>query len=172
MAVLFLLANAAASMFAEAGCPITVEAFKLAAEEQLGRSVHIDERLTMGRDEVSSRRITALAVAGEKRATVARLAEFSERGRTVPNVGRVILVVDPRGCPNFVYRVAAVQILPFGAMTTLHLSAESPALRDLATWRNAHLQMWRPAISGLSPSDVEKLPVVWQRFDLLYPRAQ
>ncbi len=151
-------------------CAPAVAAFLKQADGALGYRVKIDQQRVMGRDEASSRRIAQLVASGEKRATVARLAEFADH--RPPGIGQTVLATDAQGCPSFLYRVVATQTVPLSAIASWHLMAESPALRDLATWRSAHLKVWAPALSGLSDREVEALPLVWQRFELLYPKAR
>ena len=148
-----------------------VDAFLRRAAAATGALVRIDMARTMGRNQDISRRITEQVLAGEKRATLAREAEFVEKGWQLPRPGQIVLVYDFEGRPSFIYRVVAAQVLPLGSVASWHLMTESPALRDLPAWRKAHLGLWKDAIAGMTPDEVERLPVVWTRFEPVYPAA-
>jgi uncharacterized protein YhfF len=148
-----------------------VDAFLRRAGAATGAPVRIDMARTMGRNQDISRKITEQVLAGEKRATLAREAEFVEKGWPLPRPGQIVLVYDFDGKPSFIYRVVAAQVLPLGSVAPWHLMTESPALRDLSAWRKAHLGLWKDAIAGMSPDAVERMPVVWTRFEPVYPAA-
>ena len=130
---------------------------------------HVDQVRTMGRNADISRRITEQVLAGDKRVTVARLAEFAERGWSVPKAGDIVLVTDFDGQPAFLYRVVAAQVLPFGEVSAAQVAGESPGLRDIDAWRTAHRGSWKAALEGLTPEQVDAVPVVWQEFTPIYP---
>ncbi|WP_136162661.1 ASCH domain-containing protein [Sphingomonas flavalba] len=163
---------AALLLLAAGSAPIgTVDAFlaKARAEASLDR---VSTVRTMGRNADISRRITEQVLAGEKTMTVARLAEFAERGWKVPKAGDVVLVVDFDGQPAFLYRVIAAETVPFAAISAMHVVGESPGLRDVESWRAAHRKAWQAALDGLTPAEADALPVVWQQIAPIYPVAR
>ncbi|WP_235536399.1 MULTISPECIES: hypothetical protein [unclassified Sphingomonas] len=126
----------------------------------------------MGRNEKIARGIVDQVMDGRKRATVARRAEYLDNGWRLPTSGQTLLVYDFSGKPSFIYRVVAAQELPLRSIAPWHLMAESPALRELTTWRTAHLASWKTAIEGLSPEQIDMLPLVWMRFEPIFPIAK
>jgi uncharacterized protein YhfF len=149
----------------------TVEAFLHRASVATGSPVKIDQMRQLGRNKAIARSIVEQVLDGRKRVTVARRAEYVEKGWPLPKVGQTVLVYDFDGKPSFIYRVVATQELPLEAVAPWHLMAESPALRDLSTWRTAHLGAWKGATEGMNPEQLAKLPLVWMRFEPVFPVA-
>ncbi|WP_414902574.1 ASCH domain-containing protein [Sphingomonas flavalba] len=160
---------AALLLIAASGPPAgSIDAFlaQARAEASLDR---VSQARTMGRNADISRRITEQVLAGDKTMTVARLAEFAERGWKVPEAGDVVLVVDFDGKPAFLYRVIAAETVPFSAIGAMHVAGEGPGLRDVESWRAAHRKAWQAALDGLTPAEADALPVVWQQIAPIYP---
>ena len=173
MMALALLALATAQVAQPAPPDVAaIEAFVNQAGAETGAPLKIDETRTMGRNADISRRITEQVLAGQKRVTVARQAEYAENGWLLPEVGQVILVKDFDGQPSFIYRVIDVRNLPLRCVTAEHLEGESPHLRDLAKWRSAHLAVWAAHVKDMDEQQIENLPLVWVQFEPIYPASK
>lgn len=167
----FALLAAAAAASPVAPDEAAIDSFVRQASTALHRPVRIDAMRWMGRNEAVAHAIVEQVMDGRKRATVARRAEYTDNGWKLPQAGQTVLVYDFAGKPSFIYRVVAAQELPLRSMASWHLMAESPALRDLAAWRTAHLGAWKAATEGLSAEQIDALPLVWMRFEPIFPAA-
>lgn len=126
---------------------------------------------SFGRDPVLARRILDLIVAREKTGTFAVDWEFESRPADRPQPGDLYIVTDHEGQPGALIRITATEVLPYRAIDERHIACEGPALRSLGPWRELHWNFWRGVLMPLGREPAEDMPVLWQRFELLYAPA-
>jgi len=114
--------------------------------------------------------LLALVLAGTKTATASALWDYEAEGEDLPTPGALDIVTDGRGVPHALIVTTRVDVVPFGDVDAEHAYLEGEGDRSLATWREVHEQVFTERVAhghGFSAD----LPVVLQRFAVLYPRV-
>ena len=112
--------------------------------------------------------LLALILSGEKTGTFSLPRELDEAG-TMPVPGDHVILVHFDGRPACLVRMDRVETVPFAEIDDQHVDCEGPAARDLAVWRRIHQAYWTPMLADWGEEFCNDLPVVYQRFTLLYP---
>jgi len=118
---------------------------------------------TLGSSEAMFERLLPLILSGEKTGTFS-LGE-------APRVGEYCVITHFDGTPALVWRVTAVDIVPFDAISVAHVQVEGKALRDVEAWRKVHLAAWATQFQGRSRAEIGATPVVAQRYVVIHPQA-
>jgi uncharacterized protein YhfF len=71
--------------------------------------------------------------------------------------------------PRCLIRYDECAVMPFSQVGPEHTAVETAALRDLAAWRKFHRSYWEPVLAARGQAYTEDLPIVFQRFTVLYP---
>ncbi len=124
---------------------------------------------TFGRSAEMADILLALIASGEKTGTFALAAEYQRDSSAQPFQGDHFVVTWFDGRPALVYRVTEVATVPFSGIGPEHVAVEGPNARQVDIWRKIHWPYWSGMLHewGLEPS--EDMPVIFQRFELLYP---
>jgi uncharacterized protein YhfF len=118
---------------------------------------------SFGEDPEMADRLIDLVLSGAKRATTGVEQDYTDQDEPLPQVGELSIILDGAGVPRALVREMDVQVLPFGQVSTAQAVAEGEG--DLEQWRAIHRETF--ARSGYEITD--ETPVVWERFDVLYP---
>lgn len=118
---------------------------------------------TLGSSQAMFERLLPLILSGEKTGTFS-LGE-------APQVGEYCVITHFDGTPALLWRVTAVEVLPFDAISAAHVQVEGEALRDVEAWRQVHLAAWAAQLEGRSRAEIGATPVVAQRFVVIHPQA-
>ncbi|MCK8115729.1 GNAT family N-acetyltransferase [Anaerosoma tenue] len=110
-----------------------------------------------------------LVLAGRKRATAGALWSYEAEGEPLPRPGDLSVVTDWSGTPRCVIRTTSVEVVPFGSVTEEFAAAEGEGDGSLDYWRRAHRAAFEreAVLTGRAPS--EEMPVVCERFEVVYP---
>lgn len=111
-----------------------------------------------------------LVLAGIKTGTASSLWDYEASGDPLPEVGELSIILDGGGAPRAVLETTDISIVPFDGVGADHARAEGEGDRTLAHWRAVHERYWREHSEnprGYAPD----MPVVCERFRLLYPRT-
>lgn len=114
--------------------------------------------------------LAELVLRGPKRATAGLLWEAEGDPNAMPVLGGYSVVTDGNGGePLLVLRTAQVEIRPFAEVDADFAAAEGEGDGSLDYWRAAHWNYFsrRCEVLGRIPS--EDMPVILERFDLVYP---
>lgn len=116
-----------------------------------------------------ARELAELVLRGPKRATAGLLWEAESDPNAMPLLGGYSVVTDGGGAPLMVLRTARVDIRPFGEVGAEFAAAEGEGDGSLEYWRAAHWGYFsrRCEVLGRAPS--EEMPVILERFELVYP---
>lgn len=125
---------------------------------------------TFGDDPELADRLLGLVLAGEKTATSSALVEYELAGEALPRRGDLAIVLDSAGRPAALVRTTAVDTVPFDQVDEDLAAAEGEGDRTLASWRTEHEAYWHRALEPLGAAFAPGMPVVTERFELLYPR--
>lgn len=115
--------------------------------------------------------LLALTLRGEKRAMASALWEFTIDGDPLPQPGDRAIVLDGAGEPRALIRTTEVEIVPFEEVSPEHASLEGEGDRSLGYWRAEHERAWRGTLMHTSYDFDMRMPVVCERFELLFPHA-
>ena len=86
--------------------------------------------------------LTALVLAGGKRATAGLLAEYAEEGEELETVGERLALLDSDGKPRAVVEITAVEVVQFADVTWDFAEAEGEGFASVDHWREAHRRFW------------------------------
>lgn len=115
--------------------------------------------------------LLALVLDGAKTATASSLAELAATGEPMPRTGDLSILLDGAGHPRALIRTTAVTVLPFREVTAEQAAAEGEDDRTLASWRREHERYFRRVLAGTGTEFSPDLPIAFEEFELLYPRA-
>jgi uncharacterized protein YhfF len=115
--------------------------------------------------------LLALVLEGTKTATASALVEFEDAGEPLPRAGDLWIALDGGGHPAVLGRTTNVRIVPFGEVDADHAHAEGEDDCTLATWRAEHERYFRHVLQAGGRTFDDELPMVLERFEVLYPRA-
>jgi len=110
-----------------------------------------------------------LPLRGRKTAMASALWEFEADGDPLPHPGDLAIVLDGAGEPGAVIRTTEIDIVPFDEVSAEHAWMEGEGDRSLVYWRAEHERAWRGALAGTPFSFDTAMPVVCERFELLFP---
>lgn len=109
-----------------------------------------------------------LVLAGTKTATASSVRDYEADGDPIPQVGELSIILDGAGTPRAVLRVTDIAIVPFNEVTAEHAYLEGESDRTLESWRDIHERYWTNYSSHALGYD-EAMPIVCERFELVYP---
>lgn len=111
-----------------------------------------------------------LVLAGVKTATCTMLAEFEHDQEPLPLEGAREIFTDFDGIPLGIIETTAVEVLPFNQVGADFAAAEGEGDRTYAYWHAAHTRYFTRRCAVLGLDFREDIPVVCQRFRLVYPQ--
>jgi uncharacterized protein YhfF len=109
-----------------------------------------------------------LVLDGTKTATAELVVEFENAGEPLPAKGDLSIVLDGAGDPRVLVRTTRVDVVPFEQVTEEHAYLEGEDDRTLSSWRGGHEQYWRRQLAGSGREFDPTIPVVCERFQVLY----
>lgn len=110
-----------------------------------------------------------LVVAGTKTATASALWEYEADGEALPQVGELSVITDGAEQPMCLIETIEVQIQPFNKVDAAFAHDEGEDDRTLASWRRAHERFFKRTLPRVNRSFEETMPIVCERFRVLYP---
>jgi uncharacterized protein YhfF len=112
--------------------------------------------------------LVALVLHGPKRATAMLLLEHEVGGDPMPIEGGHSVVLDGAGRPRCVVRTTEVRVAPFREVDAAFAHDEGEGDRTLRSWRENHRSCFERACARLGQTFTDELPVVLERFDLVW----
>lgn len=113
--------------------------------------------------------LAALVLHGPKRATAGLLWEAESDPSAMPVLGGYSVVTDGGGAPLMVLRTAQVDIRAFAEVDAEFAAAEGEGDGSLEYWRAAHWNYFARRCEVLGRTASDNMPVILERFDLVYP---
>lgn len=129
------------------------------------------EAFFFGDSEQLANELAALVLQGTKRATAGALWSFEAQGKRLPVPGDLSIVTSWTGEPLCVIETRAVDIVPFDEVGAEFAAAEGEGDGSLSFWRDAHRQYFGRECAGAGRRFTERMPVVCERFDVVYRPA-
>ena len=121
----------------------------------------------MGRTAELCDRLTGYVLARQKTGVFSQPEDFPDG--CLPSAGDYAVLVNFSDEPRCLIRYDECTVMPFGAVGPGHVAVETAALRDLAAWRKFHRSYWEPVLAARGQAHTDELPIVFQRFAVLYP---
>ncbi len=110
----------------------------------------------------------ALIAVGTKTATCSALWEWQAEGESPPETGSVTIVVDGRGEPLCIVENTEVTLRMYNEVDAEFAREEGEGDLSLAYWREAHRQFFSRSLSKIGREFSEEMPLVCERFRLIY----
>ncbi len=124
-----------------------------------------------GDSEEAAEALLALVLGGTKRATATLEWHFEALGLRLPRSGDLSVVTDWRGDPRCVIEVTGVELRSFDLVEAGFAAAEGEGDLSLAYWRDVHWAFFGRLCAELGRERSQEMPVVCQRFRVVYPGA-
>lgn len=105
---------------------------------------------------------------GIKTATSSLLWDYEATGGTPPFVGALSIVEDGQGRPRCIVETTEANIVPFHAVDAHFAYDYGEWDRTLATWRSAVWRYYAPYCEKLGKPATEDMPLVCERFRVVY----
>ncbi|MGP1395603.1 MAG: GNAT family N-acetyltransferase [Inquilinaceae bacterium] len=115
--------------------------------------------------------LARLVAEGPKRATAGLVVEAEADGEEPPAEGSHWVVLDGDGAPVVVIRSQQVTIAPFRTVDEGFAWDEGEGDRSLHRWRDQHVRYFQRRCADLGIAWSEGLDTVFERFDVVWPRA-
>lgn len=126
---------------------------------------------SFGDDPALADQLLGLVLDGAKTATSTALVELERAGEPLPARGDLSILLDGGGHPGALIRTTEVATVPFDRVGADLAAAEGEDDRSLESWRTEHERYWRRVLPALGAEFAPDMPVVTERFELLYPRT-
>jgi uncharacterized protein YhfF len=114
--------------------------------------------------------LVGLVLHGPKRATAGLLLDYEHDGEKLPEPGDYWVIRDGRGDGVGVIQDTHVEIKPLREADDAFAWDEGEGDRTLAWWRRAHDAFFTRQCQQLGVPFTDDLLVVFERFDLVWPR--
>jgi len=124
---------------------------------------------SFGDDPELAEKLLGAVLAGDKTATSSALWDYDDEGAPLPMVGELSILLDGDGHPRALIRTTSVETTTFEEVDEDFAAAEGEGDRTLESWRADHEEFWRRNL-GEGREFTQDMPVVCERFKLLYPR--
>jgi uncharacterized protein YhfF len=114
-----------------------------------------------------SAELLALIRSGRKRAGTGLLWAMEADNESIPSVGEIEVVMDHRGQPALITRIASVRVVPYREVTAEYAAIEGEGDGSLEYWRKAHWAFFSRECGRIGRRPSETMPVVCSVFELL-----
>ena len=122
-------------------------------------------------NEPSANHLAALVLAGTKRATAGLAWSFESSGKPLPKPGDLSVVTDWHGKPLCVIETTQVDIVPYEEVSAEFAATEGEGDKSLRYWREAHWAYFGRECARIGRTPDQRMPVVCERFEVVYPKA-
>jgi uncharacterized protein YhfF len=112
--------------------------------------------------------LAELVVSGKKTATTSLYWEYEAEGEALPWTGSYSVITNFDGTPRGVIQTTEVRILPFDEVEADFAAHEGEGDLSQDFWRKAHWLVFSRTCARLGLAPNSKMPVVCERFRLLY----
>ena len=125
----------------------------------------------IGLDDDTTRQILGLIEAGDKTGTFTLPWIIERTDQPASNVGDCVILISFDGKPAQVVRLTAIQQVPFGEITAEHTAIDGTPVRPLEIWKPLHTDYWNGLLAPFSMSVSDDMPVLFEKFELLYSHS-
>lgn len=114
--------------------------------------------------------LSALVLAGRKRATASLPIEYTSLGEALPKAGDLSIILDGRGAPVAIIERDSVDRLPFDSVDAAFAAHEGEGDGSLTYWREGHTWYFNTVLERHGETLRGDTPVLCQRFRLVWPK--
>jgi uncharacterized protein YhfF len=114
--------------------------------------------------------LAELVRVGRKRATAGALWSYQDEGEAVPEVGAYSVILDGSDRACCIIRTTEIEIVPFEDVTEEFAATEGEGDGSLAYWREGHWRYFTRELAEFGRRPEPDMPVVCERFDVVWPR--
>jgi uncharacterized protein YhfF len=122
-------------------------------------------------DEAIAHELVELVIHGPKRATACLAWGVETYANTAPVAGGYSVVTEFDGTPRCVIRTTSVETRAFRDVDAQFAWDEGEGDRTLADWRDGHWRFFSRECAELGRKPSQDMPVILERFELLYVPA-
>jgi uncharacterized protein YhfF len=119
-----------------------------------------------------ARELAELVLHGPKRATAGLLWDAETDPGMMPVPGGYSLVTDHAGAPLLILRTTRIEIRPYCEVDADFAAAEGEGDGSLDYWRAAHWAYFSRRCAALGRAPSLDMPVILERFALIYPAGR
>ena len=111
-----------------------------------------------------------LVLDGTKTATASNYALYELEKEELPYAGLLNIILDGDGKAVAIAETISVEVVPFDEVPEEHAYLEGEGDRTLRYWRDVHKTFFKKELENINREFNYKIPVVCERFKLLYKR--
>ena len=130
------------------------------------------EAFAFGDSERMANTLNELVLAGAKRATASLAWRYPFDGLAQPKAGDLSIVTSWLRQPLCIIETTSVEVVPFDEVSEDFARAEGEGDGTLASWRSDHTIFFAGECARIGRSPSERMPVVCERFRVVYLPAQ
>jgi len=123
-----------------------------------------------GSDSEMATELLQLVLEGKKAATAALVWEFENTPEDMPILDGYSVVTDFEGNPKIVVRTAELRVLPFNEVDEKFAFDEGEGDQSLDYWREVHWDYFSRRCAEIDREPSLSMPVICERFEVLYPK--
>jgi uncharacterized protein YhfF len=112
----------------------------------------------------------SLVQSGVKTATCSLLSEYELDAEPLPQVGDLSIILDGDENPLCIIETVEMEVKPMSEVDEQFAYDEGEGDRSLAYWREAHWRYFSKICVQKKLTPVENMPLVCERFRVVYPR--
>lgn len=112
--------------------------------------------------------LAALVLAGKKTATASAYPLYELEGEPLPQAGEYSVILDSTENAVCIIRTTRVSIVPFDEISERQAALEGEGDLSMAYWRRVHRDFFTAELAGTGLSFDERMPVVFEEFELAY----
>ncbi len=124
---------------------------------------------SFGDESELAEKLLGAVLAGDKTATSSALWDYDDEGAPLPVIGELSILLDGERHPRALIRTTSVETTTFEEVDEDLAAAEGEGDRTLESWRADHEAFWRRTLAEGREFTTD-MPIVCERFELLYPK--
>ncbi|MCC6614846.1 MAG: ASCH domain-containing protein [Anaerolineae bacterium] len=110
----------------------------------------------------------ALVKSGIKSATASLVWTYEHEGSSIPPVGGYSVILDGEHAPMCIIQTTEIRVRPFDQVEAEFAYDEGEGDRSLAYWRDAHWRFFTRECTAIGRTPQEDMPVVCERFRVVF----
>jgi len=112
--------------------------------------------------------LSDLVLLGTKTATSSNYDLYEIENEPLPFVGQYNIILDGDDIAKSIVVTTSVEVVPYDEVSEEHAFLEGEGDRSLAYWRVVHEEFFTEGLRNINRSFDPQMPVVCQRFQLVY----
>ena len=122
-------------------------------------------------DKESANHLAALTLSGTKRATAGALWSYEAEGEAIPQPGDLSIIINWQQEPVCIIESTQIDITPFNEVSEEFARVEGEGDKSLSYWKKVHWEFFNNEMEALGREAIETMPVVCERFRVIFPET-